>query len=840
MRKIIKKMKKIHWWRDFVIFCLSAGFLGAGFILLWAASWDIPDFDSFEERKVAQSTKIYDRTGEVLLYDIHQNIKRTVVPYEDISRYIKNATVAIEDDTFYEHSGIRPVSFIRAVIANITTGSLGQGGSTITQQVIKNAILTQEKKISRKIKEWGLSLKLEQVMSKEEILEIYLNEAPYGGSIYGVAEASRSFFNKDAKELTLAESAYLAALPQAPTLYSPYGNNKDMLEDRKNLVLARMYELGFITQGEYDSAKEEVVEFIARAEKGIRAPHFVLYVRAYLEKKYGKDVVEQGGLKVTTTLNYDLQEKAEGIVNEYALVNEEKFNAENASLVATDPRTGQILVMVGSRDYFDENIDGNFNVSIAHRQPGSAFKPFVYATAFEKGYMPETVIFDLPTEFQTTCDPEGEPKSSETDPDECYMPVNYDGIYRGPVNLRDSLAQSLNVPAVKTLYLAGLRDSLHTAKNFGIRSLTNTDQYGLTLVLGGGEVSLLDITNSYGVFANDGVYNQHTPILKVEDKSGNTLEEFATKSHSVITERTARQISDILSDNEARTPLYGANSLLYFGGMDVAVKTGTTNDYRDAWTIGYTPYISVGAWAGNNDNSSMDKKISGLIITPLWRSFMDEAIAAEPSKFYFEKAAKKEVDVMPILRGLWQGGRSYVIDTMSGKLATERTPIETQEERVITDVHNILYWIDKENPLGSQPENPEKDSQFESWEYSVRKWAGETGIVGQTEDSIPKEFDDVHTQQTIPSIQITQPNQQSLYQSNSRISVNVTSSGTYPIIKLDFYINGVFVGSSNRAPFSFSFIPNEILSIKNENKLRVIATDSVYNKVESITNFYIQ
>ena len=352
-----------------------------------------------------------------------------------------------------------------------------------------------------------------------------------------------------------------------------------------------MLEQKHITDGEYSSARKEDTVFLPQQKSGIRAPHFVFYVRSYLEEKYGKDIVEQGGLKVITTIDAALQQKAEEVVKTYALENAEKFNAENAALVATDPKTGNILVMVGSRDYFDKEIDGNFNVAISHRQPGSAFKPFVYATAFKKGYTPDTVVFDVQTEFQTTCGVDGRPLSSETNPEDCYMPVNYDGKYQGPISLRNALAQSVNIPAIKTLYLSGLKDSLQTAKDFGITSLTNINQYGLTLVLGGGEVSLLELTNAYGVFANEGIKNAPASILRVEDASGNVLEEFSPRPQTIISAEITRQISSILSDNEARTPAFGASSYLYFPGKDVAVKTGTTNDYRDAWIIGYTPRL---------------------------------------------------------------------------------------------------------------------------------------------------------------------------------------------------------------------------------------------------------
>jgi len=677
------------------------------------------------------------------------------------------------------------------------------------------------------------------VMSKEEILTIYLNEAPYGGSIYGAEEASRAFFGKNVKDITLAEAAYLAALPQAPTYYSPYGNNREDLDERKNLVLKRMRELGFISEEEANTALMEKVEFIPVEERGIKAAHFVFFVRSYLEKKYGKDLVEEGGLKVVTTLRYDLQKKAEEIIEQSVKENTEKFNASNAGMVALDPKTGQILVMVGSRNYFDKEIDGNFNITLAKRQPGSAFKPFVYATAFKKGYTPDTVVFDLPTQFQTTCDPEGRPLSSEINPDDCYMPTNYDGIYRGPMSLRDALAQSVNIPALKTLYLAGLFDSLQTAKDFGITSLTNTNRYGLTLVLGGGEVSLLEMTNAYGVFANEGVRNPYTGILRIEDKNGNVLEEFESKPQRVISDEITFQISDILSDNVARTPAFGAQSYLNIENNDVAVKTGTTNDYKDAWIIGYTPSLVVGTWAGNNDNTSMEKKVAGFIVAPMWNLFMQEILKEYP-KEEFKKPPKVSEDIKPVLRGVWQGGEQYIIDRISGKLATEYTPKETQEKHVLTNVHTILYWVNKNDPLGENPLEPEKDPQFNLWEYSVRKWAVSQNIQQETIDTMPKEFDDVHKPEFFPHLTITEPNPETLYAMNKEIVITPQNNGTYPLSKVDFFINGMFMGSSTNSPFTLSFMPSDLNIIKNQNQITVIGYDTIFNKGETQTVFNIK
>jgi len=835
----MKKRRKKSKFVDIVVVFITLGFFVTGLSLFWISTIKIPSFDSFDERQVTQSTKIYDRTGEVLLFDIHNDIKRTVVPFEEISRNLKNATVAIEDSQFYEHHGVRPLATFRAVFIQPLRGKGIQGGSTITQQVVKNTLLTTDKKISRKLKEWVLALKLETVLDKERILEIYLNESPYGGNIYGVEEASLAFFGKNSKDMTLAESAYLAALPKAPTFYSPYGNNRDKLEERKNLVLDRMLELGFITQEEYDEARAEEVAFGPAQEGGIKAPHFVMFVRSYLEEKYGKDLVENGGLKVITTIDYDLQKKAEEIINKYALENVEKFNAKNAGLIAIDPKTGQIISMVGSRNYFDDEIDGNFNITLAHRQPGSAFKPFVYATAFKKGYTPDTVVFDLQTEFQSTCDPDGNPRSSEVNPDDCYMPQNYDEIFRGPISLRNALAQSINIPAIKTLYLAGLKDSLQTSKEMGIASLADVNQYGLTLVLGGGEVSLLDITGAYSVFANEGVKNSPQPILSIEDNQGNILEKFTMSPEKVLDKNIANQISDVLSDNDARAPAFGEYSYLYFPGRDVAVKTGTTNDYKDAWIIGYTPNLAVGTWAGNNENIPMEKKVAGFIVAPMWNAFMQEVIAKYPEE-KFEKPNEVSKDTLkPMIKGLWMGGESYIVDKISGKLATEYTPEQTREERVVTDPHSILYWVDKKDPLGPKPEHPENDYQFELWEAPVQKWVANSGIQRQTIDSIPKIFDDVHKPELSPKISIQTPDNKIKYSLESKVAISISYKSNYPISYVDYFINGVFIGSSKNNPFIFSFIPNEITNISQNNTIKAVIYDSVLNKGETTTTFSV-
>ena len=821
---------------------VALGLIGMGFFLLWISSFDIPDLKTFESRKVTQSTKIYDRTGEILLYDVHENIKRTVIPFEDISQNIKNASVAIEDAEFYKHRGVKPKSIARAILVNLGALEFSQGGSTITQQVVKNSILTSEKKVSRKIKEWVLAVKLEKVLTKDQILEMYLNEAPYGGSMYGVEEASSAYFDTSVHDITLAESAYLAALPQAPTFYSPYGKNKAELDARKNLVLDKMLENGFITQKEHDTAQKEKVVFQPQAAFGIRAPHFVMYVVDYLKQKYGESALEDGGMRVITTLDYGLQEKGEKIAKKYGFENDVTFNAENVSMVAIDPKSGDILAMIGSRDYFDQKIDGNFNVALGYRQPGSSFKPFIYATAFKKGFTPDTVVFDVQTEFSTECMPDGTPKTGVS-PDVCYMPVNYDEIYRGPVTFRNALAQSINIPAIKVFYLAGLNDSLQTAKDFGITTLTNINRYGLTLVLGGGEVTLLDMTSAYGVFANDGVRNKHNALLKITKEDGTVLENFEPKSARAIDANVARQISDILSDNSARTPAFGANSPLYFPGRSVAAKTGTTNDYRDAWIIGYTPDISIGAWAGNNDNTPMEKKVAGFIVAPMWHEFMGAALKNIPERSFPPPAAQDTLTLKPVFQGVWQGGLVYSIDSITGKLATEYTPDETRKNKVVQGVHSILHWVDRDNILGASPENPVRDYQYESWEYGVRKWAAEQGYIDESPDSIPKESDNLHGPANAPHINVSGISDMGVYEKNSVFTLTVKNdsinASSTELTRADFYINGTLIGSVTKAPILFSFALPEIEGITETNMLRIVGYDSVFNKSEVTTFFMV-
>lgn len=783
-----------RWIHPTTRFIILATIACGGVFAAWAIFASIPAIDSIENRIVGESTKIYDRTGEVLLYDVHGSMRRTEIPFEEISPYIRDATVAIEDATFYKHNGFRPLAFLRAVLVNLglREGFRGQGGSTITQQVVKNTLLTQDKTPIRKAKEIVLAMKLERIASKEQILNIYLNETSYGGTVYGVEEASRYFFGKPAKEVTLAEAAYLAALPQAPTRYSPYGSHTDELEERKNLVLGRMRSGGFITETEYDAALAEEVQFRQELEAGIKAPHFVFYIREYLEEKYGADAVANEGLKVITTLDWELQQKAEEIVRRRALSNETQFNAENAGLVAIDPKTGQILAMVGSRGYFDDQIDGKVNVTTSKRQPGSSFKPFVYATAFEKGYTPETMLFDVQTQFSTACAPADVTNSEPP----CYSPGNYDHEFRGPVSLRNALAQSLNIPAVKTLYLAGIPDSLETAADMGITTLTDPNRYGLTLVLGGGEVTLLDMTSAYGVFANDGLRLAPTGILSVEDNRGSIVEQYEKQESRALDPQVARLVTDILSDNQARTPLYGPNSPLHFPGLDVAGKTGTTNDNKDAWVLGYSTSIVAGAWAGNNVPESMNQ-ISGLIVTPLWREFMDVALEKYPPSEFTPPSPDPERDSLPpVLRGEWNSNPSL-------------------------GLHDILYWVNKDDPRSGRPNF--SDSQLTHWDYGVSVWAQQA--VGST---TPGTVD-------IGGLSIASPQQGSQISFSEPFNASVTLDPAIGVRSVTYYLNTEFVGISAQPPYIIAVQPRQ----RGAQTLRAVA-DTLRGSIETQITFSTQ
>jgi 1A family penicillin-binding protein len=795
---------------------------------LWYAK-DLPDPQKISQRQIIESTKIYDRTGQIVFYDIHGEEKRTVVPFEEMPESIKKATIAIEDQNFYSHIGIDLKGIIRSALSNLESKTIRQGASTITQQFIKNAILSPERTWNRKIKEIVLSLELERRYSKDEILSFYLNQVPYGSNAYGIESASQTFFGKPAKDLTLAESALLASLTQATTYYSPYGSHFEDLKARQEYVLDRMNKLGYISQEQTEAAKKEELKFIMQRE-GLKAPHFVMYIKEYLEEKYGADYVEKAGLKVYTTLDWDLQKLAEEIVAKRAELNK-KYRASNAALVAIDPKTGQVLAMVGSKDYFNIEKQGNFNVATSpHRQPGSSFKPFAYAMAFKKGYTPETIVFDLETNFG--------PMGDGT----FYIPHNYDFKTRGPVTLKQSLSNSLNIPSVKVLYLAGINDTISLAEDMGITTLKDRKRYYLSLVLGGGEIKLIDEVAAYTVFAQEGVKHQMASILKIEDSKGTVLEQYEDKAQRIFDPQIARQISDILSDNEARSPIFGLNSPLKLNSRPAAAKTGTTQENRDGWTVGYTPSLVAGVWVGNNDNSPMIVGADGgIVAAPIWNEFMERAYEIKNSKdnqpindFILPKNTESftlpdpvSLDLKPILRGEVAFDHKVKIDKISKKLATDQTPPELIEEIIYKEAHNILYYVNKDDPQGPYPENPQNDPQFTAWEQPVLEWAQINGYNQQA----PIDSDNIHNSQNQPKIKITSP-QVGDYINQSSLFISAEIEAPLGVKQVDFFLNNNLIGTDNNFPFNITIDPQNYLNSDQDQVIKIVAYDKFLNRSE--------
>lgn len=628
LKSQIKKRKKYSFWK-ILGFCVLL-IIFAGFSLFIYYAKDLPRPEKFTERELTESTKIFDRTGETLLYEIYGEERREWISLEKIPEYLKKAIIATEDGNFYQHWGVDPKGIIRAVFADLKLMEPVYGGSTITQQLIRSTYLSTEKTAARKTKEIILAIELDRRYSKDQILEWYLNQIPFGRNAYGVQAACRVYFGKTVSEISLSEAATLAALIKSPGYYP---NHLDELLVRRDYVLSRMVDEEFLPPEEAKEAKSQEINFI-EASHPIVAPHFTLWVKQQLEEKYGREFLEQKGLKIITSIDIELQQKAEEIVKEGVKKNK-IYNAYNAALVTIDPKTGEILAMVGSADYFATSsfpegcspglnckFEPQFNAALTLRQPGSSFKPFVYAAAFQKGYNDKTVVIDEPTNFGVWGGKE-------------YVPQNFDGLFRGPVTLRQSLAQSLNIPSVKVLlYLAGLEDSVQTAENLGITTLK--PPFGPSIVLGGWEVKLLEMTSAYGVFANDGLRLLPSPILKIEDSNGNLIFENKKNPMRVLETRTARLINDILSDNEARAPMFGWESNLYFENYQVAAKTGTSQDSRDGWIIGYTPSIVTGVWVGNNDNTPMAKKAAELLAGPTFHRFMEEVLVKYPKENFLK------------------------------------------------------------------------------------------------------------------------------------------------------------------------------------------------------------
>lgn len=577
----------------------------------------LPSPHDLTSRPLEVSTEIYDRNG-VLLYKIFKDQNRTLVSLSDIPLYVRLATLAAEDAEFYSHPGFSIKGIIRALINDIQSGELS-GGSTITQQLVKNALLSPEKTITRKIKEIILAIEVERVFTKDQILEMYLNEISYGGTAYGIKEGAQEYFSKEVSRLTLSEAAYLAGLTISPTKLSPFGENPELAKDRRNEVLKLMRINKFITVEQEEEAKGEEIK-ITPGNKDIKAPHFVMYVRQLLVDKYGEDIVEKGGLEVTTTLDYEIQKMAQGIVKD-EVDKLKNLKVGNGAAVVINPQTGEILAMVGSKDYFDPN-GGNVNVALRLRQPGSSIKIVNYAYALSHGFTPATILDDSPTVFNVAGLP-------------AYTPRNYDGQFRGKITLRSALAQSRNIPAVKVLASYGVTKMIDQGTAMGITTWQDPSKYGLSLTLGGGDIKLIDLSQVFATIANLGKKPTITPISEVKNYKGEILEKNGDLNFpEIVDPRVAYQLIDILKDNNARAPEFGTRSYLVISNHpEVAVKTGTSNDLKDNLTIGFNQDYLVAVWVGNNDSTPMSHVASGVTgASPIWNKIMTNLLGNSPAK----------------------------------------------------------------------------------------------------------------------------------------------------------------------------------------------------------------
>lgn len=706
----------------FLFFVAICGLLAA----YVAIASDLPSPDSLRGRTATfVSTRIYDRDGH-LLYEIFDpnGGRRTLVPYEQISPYLIHATVATEDSRFWQHPGVDPIGILRAAFYNVQEKTIVSGASTIPQQLARLVLMSPEERTEisyrRKIREAVLASEISRRYSKQEILEIYVNEINYGSLAYGIGAASDTFFGKSPADLTLAEAALLAGLPQAPAYWDPY-SDLAKAKTRQAVVLDLMAEEGYISQSEADAAKLEPLD-LQPLSFDVEAPHFVIWVQQLLEQKYGVEVLYRSGLQVYTTLDWDLQALAEQEAQAHLATLRDR-HATNASVVALKPGTGEILAMLGSADFYNAEIDGQVNVSLQLRQPGSSIKPVTYVTAFEKGWTPSTLIWDVTTEFK-----DGLGRS--------YVPKNYDGKEHGPVRVREALAQSLNIPAVKALDFVGLPAMLDTARRLGIESLNRPD-YGLSLTLGGGDVTLLEMTGAYAVFANGGKRVPPVAILRIHDAAGNLLEEYQPPAgEQVISPQHAYLITDILSDNAARAPIFGRDNALKLS-RPAAAKTGTTDDYHDSWTVGYTPELVIGVWVGNADNTEMVGVTGSRGAAPIWHNVMEKALADQPASQFARPEGIEEI----------------VISADAGSLPSEVCPADRRRTEIFAtgqgplgpefDFHQLVR-IDRTTGARATEYCP-ADVIEERYFYVLpgpegQKWAQDRGIPQP-----PSELCPVHT-----------------------------------------------------------------------------------------------
>lgn len=785
----------------------AVGLIAVAFMVLIGGfiyfSRTLPTVSQITNNEVVESTKIYDRTGENLIYEIHGEEKRTNLSADQIPDILRQATVAIEDKDFYSHPAIDFKSIIRAGLSVLKTGRLTQGGSTITQQLAKTSFLTPEKSITRKMKEFILAYRIEKIYSKDEVLNLYLNSVPYGYNAYGVEAASQLYFGKHAIELNLSEASMLAAIVQAPSYFSPWGSHLSELEERRVYALMQMEKTGVIDvhQRDYAIKNKPVIQQKPKKANFELAPHFVTYVQEYLNNKYGEDYVNRAGLKVITTLDKNLQEIANKAVKDGGERNTELYDGHNAALIAEDPKTGQVLAMVGSKDYSKNSepegciegktckFEGNFNVvTQGLRQPGSSFKPFVYLTAFTEGFTPESIVFDTPTEFSVgKSDCPQIPDYSNSNPN-CYHPQDFDKNFHGPITMKESLAQSVNITAVKTLYMAGFNRVLQLADSFGISTFTDKSRIGLSLVLGGGEVKMSEMAEAYSVLASEGIKREPTTILRIEDKKGDTLEEWSDKPEKVIDPNYPRLINSILSNRDLRAPLYSSNlNLTEVPGYQIAMKTGTTNNYVDAWTFGYTPNLVVGVWAGNNNQSPLQRKGSSILAAiPMWHDFISQAVKLRPNESFTKPEAIETAT--PILKG--------ELDT--------------------NNIHDTLYFLNRTD-----------DPQYENWESGVQYWLkNNNNRVNFVLPSSSYSSDDSQkvsqNDGRIMKVNILTPKSGDFVNNNLSVSAEITSDN--PIKKINLYLNDVLIdqGSSNGSNFTYQF-QGEVNNLRTQNVIKLTA-----------------
>jgi penicillin-binding protein 1C len=736
------------------------------------------------------NTKIMDRNGDII-HDLYQAEKRDPVPVEEMPESLKKATIAVEDKDFYKHSGFDFLTILRIPYNYVFKGGRVIGGSTLTQQLVKNVLLTNERTVTRKFKEFVLSLQIERKFTKDEILSMYLNEVPYGGVSIGVGAASESYFDKKVADLSLAESAILAGLPQRPSAYSPFLGKTD--EDGKLLwrlraegVLRRMIEDGYITELEKENALSEMdsMEFVRDGED-MDAPHFVFYVEEQLNEMFGEDLLKRGGLKVTTSLDLELQKKAQEIVYE-EVTRIEDYDISNGAAMVMDPNTGEILGMVGSKDYFDSEIGGQFNVAVdGLRQPGSSIKPVTYLAMFQHGYSPASMIVDVETTF------------APNENADKYEPKNYDGKFRGPVSLRNSLGSSLNIPAVKSLAIVGVDDFLSLAHKMGFPTLEptkeNMQRFGLSATLGGAEVHLIDTVTAYSVFANGGRKVEPVSILKVENKDGQVLYEYKpVRGPEVISEAEAFLVNDVLSDNNARLLAFGANSLLNMG-PGISVKTGTTNDQRDNWTIGWNQNVIVGTWVGNNDNSPMSYVASGITgASPIWRSILQEAISIGYKTTAWDVPQGVEMIEVDKISGYpahddFEKRNDYyltgTIPTISDQIHSKLKVCRGEENKLATDAKIATGDYEEREFIALREEDPYSQDGKNRWQEAINAWVnGQEGELYKPPTEYCGESGDV-------AVKLSRPENEKSYD-NEEIEVHIDADSGEGIEKIELWVNG--------------------------------------------------